>query len=196
MKKLEVRRLGGAEERIMRNDSAVLFLCRPIFRCYPPLPDLAAGHSLCRLLISLERQSRSPVRSSAQGAQAGGGPGRVMLDSIPFLQAQSRQFIRQYYKSDVIFEEGTHGAEMYIICSWHIRLVTLSPFREVELATIGPFQFFGEISLVDSSPRSTTAIAEKRDPACGPRPGEIPLPGEPAAGLCADLHARSLPPHP
>jgi hypothetical protein len=29
--KVEVRRLGEAEERIMRNDSAVLFFCRPIF---------------------------------------------------------------------------------------------------------------------------------------------------------------------
>jgi CRP-like cAMP-binding protein len=84
-----------------------------------------------------------------------------MLDSIPFLQAQSRQFIRQYNKSDVIFEEGTHGAEMYIICAGRIRLVTPSPGREVELATIGPGEFFGEMALVDSSPRSATAIADE-----------------------------------
>jgi len=44
MKKLEIRRLGGAEERIMKNDSAVLFLCRPIFRA-SALPIFAGGDS-------------------------------------------------------------------------------------------------------------------------------------------------------
>jgi hypothetical protein len=44
MKKLEFRRLGGAEERIMRNDSAVLFLGRPIFRA-SALPIFAGGYS-------------------------------------------------------------------------------------------------------------------------------------------------------
>jgi len=44
MKKLEARRLGGAEERLMRNDSEGLFLCRPIFRA-SALPIFAGGDS-------------------------------------------------------------------------------------------------------------------------------------------------------
>jgi hypothetical protein len=44
MKKQEVRRLGEAEERIMRNDYEVLFLCRPIFRA-SALPIFADGDS-------------------------------------------------------------------------------------------------------------------------------------------------------
>lgn len=70
-------------------------------------------------------------------------------------------FIKVYRKSEVIVQENTQGDEMYLISSGKVRLSTMAPGREVELAMLGPGDFFGEMSLVDTDPRNATAIAEE-----------------------------------
>ena len=70
-----------------------------------------------------------------------------------------RKFIKAYQKSEVIFEENAPGSEMYVIHSGKVRLATRKMGREVTLATLGTGEFFGEMALVDSSPRTATAIA-------------------------------------
>ena len=72
-----------------------------------------------------------------------------------------REFIKIYQKSEVIFKEKDLGDEMYIICSGKVRLSTTAPGREVDLGTLEPGEFFGEMVMVDYSPRSATAIAEE-----------------------------------
>jgi CRP-like cAMP-binding protein len=69
------------------------------------------------------------------------------------------KFIKSYKKSETIFEENTLGDEMYVIHSGKVKLSTKAPGREVELATLGPGEFFGEMSLVDAAPRTATAIS-------------------------------------
>ena len=73
------------------------------------------------------------------------------------------KFIKVYKKSDVIFEENSLGDEMYVIHSGKVKLSTRAPGREVELATLGPGEFFGEMSLVDAAPRTATATSEEED---------------------------------
>lgn len=73
------------------------------------------------------------------------------------------KFIKVYKKSDVIFEENSLGDEMYVIHSGKVKLSTRSPGREVELAILGPGEFFGEMSLVDAAPRTATATSEEED---------------------------------
>ena len=69
------------------------------------------------------------------------------------------KFIKVYKKSDIIFEENSLGDEMYVIHSGKVKLSTRAPGREVELATLGPGEFFGEMSLVDAAPRTAAATA-------------------------------------
>lgn len=56
---------------------------------------------------------------------------------------------------EVVFKEGDPGTEMYGIMSGEIRLEA----KGHEIAVLGPDDVFGEMALLDSSPRMATAVA-------------------------------------
>lgn len=70
------------------------------------------------------------------------------------------KFIKVYNKSDVIFEQNSSGHEMYIVCSGRVKLYCEpSKGRRTVLAVLKPGEHFGEMALIDDSPRSATAVA-------------------------------------
>lgn len=74
------------------------------------------------------------------------------------------EFRQSYRKSQVIFEEGSCGHEMYLINTGRVLLsVRQNENRDVPLAVLNPGDFFGEMALVDDSPRSATASAVEDD---------------------------------
>jgi CRP/FNR family cyclic AMP-dependent transcriptional regulator len=82
------------------------------------------------------------------------------VDEITAL-IKSRQ---RYRKSEVIFEEGSTGSEMYLIHSGKVLLsVRQKETQQVPLVVLNPGDFFGEMALVDDSPRSATASAVDAD---------------------------------
>jgi CRP-like cAMP-binding protein len=58
---------------------------------------------------------------------------------------------------DVVFQQGDDGDLMYGIVEGEIELRTSSKV----IATLGPDDVFGEMAVVDSSPRMATAVATK-----------------------------------
>jgi len=79
------------------------------------------------------------------------------MNDTPF-----EKFTRDYRKSEVIFEENSLGNEMYIIHSGRVRLFTQGQRGEkVTLDIIEEGGIFGEMTLIDGSPRSATAVAEE-----------------------------------
>ena len=74
------------------------------------------------------------------------------------------KFRQRYKKSEVIFEEGSIGSEMYLIYSGRVLLsVRQNETPQVPLVVLNPGDFFGEMALVDDSPRSATASAVEDD---------------------------------
>ncbi len=74
------------------------------------------------------------------------------------------RFRQRYRKSEVIFEEGSTGSEMYLIHSGRVLLsVGRNEGEQTPLVVLNPGDFFGEMALVDDSPRSTTASAVEDD---------------------------------
>jgi CRP/FNR family transcriptional regulator, cyclic AMP receptor protein len=55
----------------------------------------------------------------------------------------------------VIFSEGDPGNEMYGIIEGQVELKTTTR----SIATLGPDEVFGEMAVIDSSPRMATAVA-------------------------------------
>ena len=64
---------------------------------------------------------------------------------------------REYKAKESIFNEGEVGLGMYIIVKGNVRIVYSSDHQV--LAELSEGDFFGELSLLDESPRSATAIA-------------------------------------
>jgi CRP-like cAMP-binding protein len=66
---------------------------------------------------------------------------------------------RTYKAGEVIVQQGDDDAEMYVVQSGAVEISQRSASGRVVLATLGPTEFFGEMSLLESLPRDADAIA-------------------------------------
>jgi len=73
---------------------------------------------------------------------------------------ESIGYEKQLRAGEVLFKEGDPGDEMYLIRAGKIKIVKDLEGSEKTLAVIGEGEFFGEMALLDKSPRSAAAIAE------------------------------------
>ncbi len=60
---------------------------------------------------------------------------------------------------EVVFEEGQKGDCMYVVTEGEIEIFRDSSNGRVELARLGPGDFFGEMAIVQATKRTATAIA-------------------------------------
>lgn len=66
-----------------------------------------------------------------------------------------------FKKGDVIIEEGTSGATMYVILKGSASVMKMINDQQVEVSRIGEGECFGEMSIIDRMPRSATIIANE-----------------------------------
>lgn len=98
------------------------------------------------------------------------GPGQTqiadILKKIPVFEDLTKRELgaierilhkREYRQDELIFREGEPGVGMYIIESGKVRIVN-EPGKRT-LAELAEGEFFGELALLDESPRSATAVA-------------------------------------
>lgn len=64
--------------------------------------------------------------------------------------------IENYEAGERIFDQGDQGDSMYVVIEGQVEIV----HRGEVINTLGPGEFFGEMALVDSRPRSATARAK------------------------------------
>jgi CRP-like cAMP-binding protein len=66
---------------------------------------------------------------------------------------------RVFAAGEVIFEEGDPSGVAFIIKTGSVQIVKRTQAENIVLTTLKASQAFGELSLIDNSPRSATAIA-------------------------------------
>ncbi len=66
---------------------------------------------------------------------------------------------RLFQKDDILFEEGDPGNAAYIVESGSIAIHKTVDGRTFRLATLRPGELFGEMSIIDGSPRMASAVA-------------------------------------
>ncbi len=64
--------------------------------------------------------------------------------------------IREYKAGETIFREGDRGEELFVIQRGRVRILAGNRLLE----TLGENEIFGEMALIDDSPRSASAVAE------------------------------------
>lgn len=69
---------------------------------------------------------------------------------------------QHFLPGEVILLEGDFSQELYILVSGQVRIVKdRGKAQERTLAVLGPGDFFGEMAIFESAPRSATAVAEE-----------------------------------
>jgi len=69
------------------------------------------------------------------------------------------EMIKGFKSGETVIEEGTKGTSAYIILSGTVGVLKRSGGKEVQLATLGEGQVFGEMGLIEDRPRSATVRA-------------------------------------
>ena len=66
---------------------------------------------------------------------------------------------RRFRRGEVIFHEGDPADALHVVAAGSVKIVLVGRGDEAIIATLHPGDFFGELSLLDGSPRSATAAA-------------------------------------
>jgi CRP-like cAMP-binding protein len=69
-----------------------------------------------------------------------------------------QRFGREFPRGTVLFKEGDPGKEMYVVQAGKVNITKHVRDTEKILATLGPGEFFGEMSILNNKPRSAGAI--------------------------------------
>lgn len=86
---------------------------------------------------------------------------RLSSDDRKALAAVGR--LRSFSPGDVIVREGTPGDSMHVVVEGEVRIILSgADGNEVTVATMGPGEIIGEMSLLDGLPRSATMVATQK----------------------------------
>jgi CRP/FNR family cyclic AMP-dependent transcriptional regulator len=68
------------------------------------------------------------------------------------------RFGRDFRAGEVLFREGEHGEEMYVIQTGVVQILKHVGAQDRPLATLGRGEFVGEMALLNDKPRTATAM--------------------------------------
>ncbi|HUP65823.1 MAG TPA: Crp/Fnr family transcriptional regulator [Thermoanaerobaculia bacterium] len=79
-------------------------------------------------------------------------------EEIEKISAHARP--RKFHRDEVVFHADQPGDVFCLIVNGRVKVTMISPEgKELILSTLGPGEFFGEMSLLDDEPRSATVTA-------------------------------------
>jgi len=137
-------------------------------------PEQSVHHDLARL-IEEDQQSKAADRDRRKTGAAIGQVQTAIDQELKELQS-SRLFssfkretlveiltsteLRSYEVGDIIVTEGEHGSSLFLIVGGTVKVFTRADDGgNLQLAELGPGDFFGEVSLLSDKPRTATITA-------------------------------------
>ena len=110
----------------------------------------------------LARRIALARESMPAGSALGALPETALLAGIPPAQlagALEKMVARRFPAGATILREGESGDSLYLITGGRVEVETLDDGERVPLGTLGPGDFFGEVSLLTARPRTATVTA-------------------------------------
>jgi len=101
-------------------------------------------------------RSRTPLENVLHGL-----PIFAKLNSRQLQEVERIMHFRTYRSGEAVFAAGDTGVAVYIVLAGEVTILLPGDADEadIELARLGAGELFGELALLDSSPRSASAIA-------------------------------------
>jgi phosphoserine phosphatase RsbU/P len=82
------------------------------------------------------------------------------IDDEMFVVVQRKLRERRYSANEIIVEDASEGEELFLLVEGRVRILKTTKYGNEELlALLHPGDFFGELELVDSRPRSARVVA-------------------------------------
>ena len=119
---------------------------------YPRKEEIAKLYQDCKVRYErMEAQSRRSILDTP----AGEDEGSLKIFSLPAFE----RFAKEYEAGQVIIAEYEPGDSFYLIQSGRVQLVKCVNGTSKNLDILKPGEFFGEMAILDKSPRSATCMA-------------------------------------
>jgi CRP/FNR family cyclic AMP-dependent transcriptional regulator len=80
---------------------------------------------------------------------------------MSIIEGKNKELVRSYSPGEFILREGDTSKDMYVIQSGEVKVVKNMAGRDIELSSLVKGDFFGEMSLLESEPRTASIIAVK-----------------------------------
>ncbi len=119
---------------------------------YPRKEEIAKLYQDCKMRYErIEAQNRRSILDTPSGEDEGS----LKIFSLPAFE----RFAKEYEAGQVIIAEYEPGDSFYLIQSGRVQLVKCVNGTSKNLDILKPGEFFGEMAILDKSPRSATCMA-------------------------------------
>jgi cAMP-dependent protein kinase regulator len=145
-------------------------------------PDLEDVHSELARLIEEDARSQLPLseRLAASGARSEPPAEPTAEETLEKKELEASSLfsafpaealedilastsLRTYQEGDIIVTEGEEGTSLFLVVSGEVKVFTRGQRGEhLQLAELGPGDFFGEVSLLTGVPRTATITAKSQ----------------------------------
>jgi CRP-like cAMP-binding protein len=120
-------------------------------------PEDSALHRVVSQMIAQARDGVAPV------AAAPSAPPNVLFSGVPAEELSGvleKMEAAHFAAGSKIVSEGDPGNSLFLISDGLVSVHTRDRGVDIELATLGAGDFFGEVSLLTARPRTATVVAE------------------------------------
>lgn len=120
-------------------------------------PDTAYKSDIARLLPDAQaNESRASAKGDSDYSSAGIPSGALSQFSLPMFD----RFSKSYKKGDVIITEYEPGETFYLVQTGEVQVVKCINNSIKNIDILKPGEFFGEMAILDNSPRGATCVAK------------------------------------
>ena len=79
---------------------------------------------------------------------------------MSLVEGKNKELVRKFSSGEMILREGDSSKDMFIIQTGKVKVIKNMAGHDIELGTLEKGDFFGEMSLLESEPRTASIIAE------------------------------------